>query len=1044
MKVWTTDANSIVLDDLDDLQDIVVFNDVIKEYLNVVGENDQKFFIVAPKGYGKTLLLKAKSKIYRENSGYTIIPEEGLCEKVFDTNIQFSWDEISKYKDKDTWTNIWFFSLSILIIQNLKKETVPSEIFKIVGSNTDLSPILKLVLGERKNLFNKLSEIVYKDVLPEIKSINQQIAIFIDNIDQAFDIHIGESFKNKDFKKSLSPRVWVNAQLGIMQAIKNIHDINKHIKIFVSLRSEAINLDNSPTANIQDKNYITSLQYNKEELREIFIKNIIKTPKQKLTNPNGENLFESFLGLNKIGHKFVKDRFEQPVKEDIFDFIWRHSFQRPRELVEIGKNLFNIDSNLRNEKSIRESVNKSSYLILSQYKNEMIPYFEDNVYNLFCKKVRKNVISKDEAKNINAEILHEKKFERVFTSLFRLGIIGWLERDINNKSKIIQKFLPAAQYNHFKNKEIPKYSDCYILHPSTNQDLHQKHGEEFHTKDNIIGYDYSFTEPIDTKQNHIHFNFGAVSLSFIVPLLSKCSNLAIIQKPNDSLKKLSSVTKLEVNINNIGHYSLNVYHDNLTKKEKKALVERWLKKESTVLFYTLDSEVVKLLVNSSNSISCYENRFDYAEFPNILALKNRDAKFNFYAINYTKEHYKKVKKILTERFSQALLIPVISDGYFYGDEKLKSGNLCQIDVECELQNDIYVYHKNFKSEVLFKSSKNTIVVGDKKEFLILLKKYKLFSEGVYRFYKLYFNLKKDIETDLGKLFEFYFKVQYENYINSINDENLLKQYFGSLTISNINEKLKKFAFDCLQRVEKLPTKYFKINSIREYQNKVKNLDFLPSFYLIQNQSSCNIEGIEAFCNVFGLLDYEKKLEIVNKVKSKIIFMSYSTKDSEIADKMENDLSTYYGLCLIRDEKHLLFKDKIEEYLKKIRDTDFALALISDGFLKSRYCMMEMIELFKENDFIEKILPIQIKGIDITKEKMEKQYYNYWKNLEDEAHFETKINDRIVIEKVKKYEDIGKIKNFLPGFFSRLNELKLISFADLEKENYLSLLRAMID
>ena len=71
-------------------------------------------------------------------------------------------------------------------------------------------------------------------------------------------------------------------------------------------------------------------------------------------------------------------------------------------------------------------------------------------------------------------------------------------------------------------------------------------------------------------------------------------------------------------------------------------------------------------------------------------------------------------------------------------------------------------------------------------------------------------------------------------------------------------------------------------------------------------------------------------------------------------------------------------------MKQIRDTDFVLIIISDGFLKSSNCMYEVLELLKEKDYEKKILPILT---HIFKPEERINYTQYWgdKHLQLEIH-----------------------------------------------------------
>ena len=74
-----------------------------------------------------------------------------------------------------------------------------------------------------------------------------------------------------------------------------------------------------------------------------------------------------------------------------------------------------------------------------------------------------------------------------------------------------------------------------------------------------------------------------------------------------------------------------------------------------------------------------------------------------------------------------------------------------------------------------------------------------------------------------------------------------------------------------------------------------------------------------------------------------IFLSYSWKNKDIADKIYYDL-TLVGFHVVKDDHELKYTNKISDYMLRIRNADYALLLISDDFLKSINCMTEVMHL----------------------------------------------------------------------------------------------------
>jgi len=797
MNPWNTDADVIKINIKDNLNKHIIFNESIHEYLNNIGENDNKYFIVAPKGYGKTLLLKAKSYKYRQKSGYAFIPEKSLLEKLAKSTINFTIDELNKYRTLEIWEDIWLLSLLILIIKNVDDENIEPEVNTLVGNAKALSDILYNVLDDRKNLYSKYKPLIHKVLLPQVREINFQVAVFIDNVDEAFDRHIGENYKRNKadlgkHKVGLSPLVWVYAQLGLISAVKTICLQNKHLKIFCSLRSEAFILDNSPAALIQNKNYTTELNYSKSELKDIFIKNIQITGREKLVTPDADDPIERFIGFTEVPHKYVKDSFGRYKKEKVFEYIWRHSFTRPREIVEMGKNINSIKTEERTVSKIRDIINETSYILLQQYKNEMVPYFREDVYDELCRQLERKIIKKEKAEEVSNSINEKYGFPNVFESLFRLGIIGWVERDDLNETKIVQKFLEAARYNFYKRKEIPLFSDYFLLHSSTDNDLRRYHGENYHDTTNIIGYDKEFYENSDdTKINHVHVGAGRISQCLIIPIINRNASIGIIQKPSNEWGDLSTFKEIELKINNKIKVELKVYHDRLSNNEKNNLFKRWQSKNGNVFFYTDDKELISKLFNSTEGISVIR-RSSYSWLLDLIKEINTEKQLNLYTINLAKEDHKKMQMFLQDNeMKNICTIPIIADRYFYSKTTSKEGKKIVISNICEEFSEIVVYSKNKIATKLFYPNEVIEITKSPEEFRFHLKKYRLLSEGVFKLEKLLLHGKNNTCTK-DEIYELFSNIQFHTLKEYIIEEEVKNQIFPNMIDSEIDNKMKKY------------------------------------------------------------------------------------------------------------------------------------------------------------------------------------------------------------------------------------------------------------
>jgi len=109
-----------------------------------------------------------------------------------------------------------------------------------------------------------------------------------------------------------------------------------------------------------------------------------------------------------------------------------------------------------------------------------------------------------------------------------------------------------------------------------------------------------------------------------------------------------------------------------------------------------------------------------------------------------------------------------------------------------------------------------------------------------------------------------------------------------------------------------------------------------------------------------------------------IFLSYSWKNTDVADQIDQDLRKV-GFTLTRDVRDLAAYSNIKPFMKKVRQHDYALLLVSDAFLKSTKCMYEVLELMKEEQFEKRILHIVFPDVKIYDPKDKADYIKYWED-----------------------------------------------------------------
>jgi tetratricopeptide (TPR) repeat protein len=173
---------------------------------------------------------------------------------------------------------------------------------------------------------------------------------------------------------------------------------------------------------------------------------------------------------------------------------------------------------------------------------------------------------------------------------------------------------------------------------------------------------------------------------------------------------------------------------------------------------------------------------------------------------------------------------------------------------------------------------------------------------------------------------------------------------------------------------------------------------------------------------------------------KTVFISYSWENFEIADKIERDLKCS-GIKIIRDVK-LQYKDNIFDFMKQIKDQDFAVLLISDSYLNSVNCMREVLEIItNQKDFEKKILPIILPQTKLFKAEDRISLIKNWETKIKDLNVKLKSLDSLsnTGEIIKTIEDYSKIRDSIDLFTQLILQFNCKSFDELDTSNYQPLL-----
>lgn len=455
----------------------------IRDFLNL---NDI-FCLVASKGMGKTIFLKYKLHLIREqmhHPGVLIIPSTQELDFVsLPRNLSRPW--IEHLQTPWDWADLWRIAIVFSLYLNqddqadfgdewiresnafrflykefsrkLKERAIGEKTFRDTPSN---------VLGYLLSMQSVSNFIDFKnEILPNltrfyVDHFRNGAYVFIDSFDQSLaDVETlgGDS------------KIWANGQIGLAKAAWQLNRQNPHIKVFTSIRQEAFaQFSDEDRMAMQGSLLVIKLQ--NEDLDEMF--------NHLVQHYENVDSIEEMTGLRQVRN------INAEKTEDVFDYIRRHTLGKPREFAVIGREIrLSGISRTQSEdarlEKLRDIVNEvsASEVKQSYLKGEMARFMTDlgapENLDCFLRLIPHAILSADEIDRINKEFAREafnsdKLQTRPFCELYNVGLLGVIVRDYGRAER--QRFKRPFEFDIHAGDRLPE-SKHYLLHPALHSAL---------------------------------------------------------------------------------------------------------------------------------------------------------------------------------------------------------------------------------------------------------------------------------------------------------------------------------------------------------------------------------------------------------------------------------------------------------------------------------------------------------------------------------------------------------------------------------------------
>lgn len=338
-------------------------------------------------------------------------------------------------------------------------------------------------------------------------------------------------YENSNAARRIHVNIWQYLQLALMHAAVQLSDeFNGQINVFYTIRQEAFNCEDSRLGEQNQKiaGRTLMLKYSFEEQRQIFYGCIGDQDDDLLYDSsvkNREGMKEyAFVGVSKLCHPYCMTKDGRNQSESVFTSIYRHSFDRSRDIQRYGEYLTKKIEYIRAcktehereeyvkqaieelaatlaycEKQSESTVNPSYFTEKMRY---LPNYWADNTnFENLLSLIDRNLLFEEDIKCICRTINGLEVCPREgcrsgeckrhpFTMLYKMGYLGYIVQNANNGNSERQHFLDACDISYFAEADDLMTAErvAYIIHPALSKTIEKKYNKLFmHFSGFILG-----------------------------------------------------------------------------------------------------------------------------------------------------------------------------------------------------------------------------------------------------------------------------------------------------------------------------------------------------------------------------------------------------------------------------------------------------------------------------------------------------------------------------------------------------------------------------
>ena len=181
---------------------------------------------------------------------------------------------------------------------------------------------------------------------------------------------------------------------------------------------------------------------------------------------------------------------------------------------------------------------------------------------------------------------------------------------------------------------------------------------------------------------------------------------------------------------------------------------------------------------------------------------------------------------------------------------------------------------------------------------------------------------------------------------------------------------------------------------------------------------------------------------------KEIFVSYAWGGE--SERIVDEISAAFeevGFKITRDKSDLSYRQSIKNFMNRIGRGSFIIAVISDKYLRSEYCMYEAYRIFQSSDeFRQRVYPIVLEDAELFSFDGQKKYIQFWidesERLKKEIGDMSGKNPTMVIGLTERLRDYELTARYVNDFIATISDMNVITPEHHRDTNFRSLVEQM--